>query len=892
MKKYAKKYLKGCLLGVLLLLALIAGSADAEYEMDHGYRIVIGADGRYGLQGEDGNMALEILYDEIGGFSLWPDGEARCLVMQDGCYGWFPAKDGGASPCIFNEEPQPYSDYVICEDRIWDLNGNSVSEALYAKITILSEDRLAVWSFTGSLEQWEELGDSWGGRMDCAAEHATILNEKLETISELKCDYIKPANGGLCVFTDFDENDDDCWTEGYADLDGNICFSARSQWSFENFCGDYARILRNGSGGMNLLNRNFEKVFDEEYEWIGVFDGGYMALCDGRWSENGKTCVGYRCTFINDQLETLMTFEIGTDINGFWSNGRIIVNDGDYGLYYVHDLNKKLLLKGKYVGEITEEDRVRYQNEAGLWGYIDGNGVNVIPAAYTDAKDFSEGFAAVRDGQGKWSFIAPDGSEVFNQKWDYVESFRDGYAYVREVNESYMIDAQGRRVRPVMRNLDGVPSDDERPQTSAEPWDGSIQTVYAEHCGMRIFQGVDGRCGVMDAAGNILAEAIYDRIEPAREVADGVYRVSLMRDGRYGWCGSDGFCDAQWTSVSEELFAGCSIVTAKSDAFGALSEFYLVDAKGQYIDNVVYESLKVVGEGLLAMREKGGKVVFVVDESFRQVFSLECDEIYSQSEGLFSFSRDGLWGACDQAGSVVVQPISAQSLTFADGYAVITAYNQRSGEDEYGLIDAMGNTVIELGVYPNIYGFENGYCIIRTEDRSYPTASGVLRPYHLYRVVDTQLNLLCEFTGNCHDNRSGELILYFDRDGEFIIDIHGNVVFKAEHIGAWSCGFSRYMEDELYGYLDENANIILTAQYAEAGQFAENGLAPVRLSGSETWLYINTRGETVLAGSWQSAGDFSRDGLAVVTDADGEWYINEKGERIAPYIIDENDMWF
>lgn len=52
-----------------------------------------------------------------------------------------------------------------------------------------------------------------------------------------------------------------------------------------------------------------------------------------------------------------------------------------------------------------------------------------IPFLYERAKDFSEGFAAVKKA-GKWGFINKEGKNVIPCQYDKVASFREGLVAV------------------------------------------------------------------------------------------------------------------------------------------------------------------------------------------------------------------------------------------------------------------------------------------------------------------------------------------------------------------------------------------------------------------------------------------------------------------------------
>lgn len=90
------------------------------------------------------------------------------------------------------------------------------------------------------------------------------------------------------------------------------------------------------------------------------------------------------------------------------------------------------------------DGRARFEDD-GAFGYIDGTGAEVIPAAYDDARAFSGGRAAVRQGQ-RWFYIDTDdrrlmGSTTFISAGDFAE----GLAPVRTENLWEYVDEDGRR---------------------------------------------------------------------------------------------------------------------------------------------------------------------------------------------------------------------------------------------------------------------------------------------------------------------------------------------------------------------------------------------------------------------------------------------------------------
>jgi hypothetical protein len=73
-----------------------------------------------------------------------------------------------------------------------------------------------------------------------------------------------------------------------------------------------------------------------------------------------------------------------------------------------------------------------FKSESGLWGYKDSEGNIVIQPGFKDAKEFSEGLAAVLDAKKeKWTFINSAGNYIFEPRYKYPpRPFNDGFSIV------------------------------------------------------------------------------------------------------------------------------------------------------------------------------------------------------------------------------------------------------------------------------------------------------------------------------------------------------------------------------------------------------------------------------------------------------------------------------
>ena len=65
----------------------------------------------------------------------------------------------------------------------------------------------------------------------------------------------------------------------------------------------------------------------------------------------------------------------------------------------------------------------------GKWGFIDETGEYIVPPCYSDAREFSSGFAAVLDR--KWGYINKQGEPVVPCQFDDALAFLHGVARIK-----------------------------------------------------------------------------------------------------------------------------------------------------------------------------------------------------------------------------------------------------------------------------------------------------------------------------------------------------------------------------------------------------------------------------------------------------------------------------
>ena len=232
-----------------------------------------------------------------------------------------------------------------------------------------------------------------------------------------------------------------------------------------------------------------------------------------------------------------------------------------------------------------------------------------------------------------------------------------------------------------------------------------------------------------------------------------------------------------------------------------------------------------------------------------------------------------LWGYINLEGDIVIEPKFSKSFPFSeDGFAPV--YDPK--EKEYCFIDASGNklnteikdfdllSILGFGVK----GFSDGLVPVRKNKRwGFLDTGGNIR-------IDLKYEKVTEFNGGYAIARIRDDFFVLDQTGaEIPVDIE-----RLDNVKHFSEGLAPfYRVDDRVGFIDEQGNIAIQAQFRTVGYFS-GGLAWAKTS-DKLIGFIDRAGEWVISPQFLAAKDFSpHDGLARVKQEDGWCYVNEHGE--------------
>jgi hypothetical protein len=238
--------------------------------------------------------------------------------------------------------------------------------------------------------------------------------------------------------------------------------------------GPLFRISRKGNWG--FMDRTGKTVIEPQFDWEGDFFGDLArVLIDGKWgyiNELGVVVIPAHFGDAGDFTGDLAPVRVGRRWGYIDKKGKLIVDPqfqgaGEYhdGMarievwntitcaqdtwdstpvrYYARTRNfrptqQRTFTKYNaplYALKLQDDPVFRNLVSCGslhrLLGYLDASGRIAIPLQFNDARDFSEGMAAVRQGHEGWGFIDKTGQVVIPYEFVEVKPFSEGLAAVQ-----------------------------------------------------------------------------------------------------------------------------------------------------------------------------------------------------------------------------------------------------------------------------------------------------------------------------------------------------------------------------------------------------------------------------------------------------------------------------
>ena len=213
---------------------------------------------------------------------------------------------------------------------------------------------------------------------------------------------------------------------GYIDKAGKVIIQYKYDWAgaFEEGLA-VVSIGHEETGDYYVINKSGEVVEELSVDFgEPIFSEGLFETKEGDWPPNGK--FGY----VDEEGNTVIAPRF--DFASYFVEGLACVGIGDkYGFI---DKTGKEVVAIKYDWTGVFQEGLAWVGNGSDYGFVDKTGAMAIPMEFRGAREFFNGFAAVRmDDQypHKWGFINKSGKTVIPPSFDDVGfGFSEGLAAV------------------------------------------------------------------------------------------------------------------------------------------------------------------------------------------------------------------------------------------------------------------------------------------------------------------------------------------------------------------------------------------------------------------------------------------------------------------------------
>lgn len=251
----------------------------------------------------------------------------------------------------------------------------------------------------------------------------TYINKNGQQVKNIRFDFANEFSEGFAVVQKRDRDRADYY---YMTSSGNLYGPYKHLGHFQN-----GFALVKDSKNVYLINKKMEKVSEKTSE---LFREIYINCCGLHRYIDQKGEIGYLDEKLTEKIAP--AYKRGND---FCEDVAIVELSDDF-IGFVDLEGKNIIFSKKYQYQSMRsfsEGLSVVQNMAGLFGYINKKGKEVIPCQFKDADDFSEGLAGVIDTDGKFHYIDINGRKriTIDTTYSSILELDDKTIYISATDE-------------------------------------------------------------------------------------------------------------------------------------------------------------------------------------------------------------------------------------------------------------------------------------------------------------------------------------------------------------------------------------------------------------------------------------------------------------------------
>ncbi|WP_373980611.1 WG repeat-containing protein [Achromobacter sp. JD417] len=305
--------------------------------------------------------------------------------------------------------------------------------------------------------------------------------------------------------------------------------------------------------------------------------------------------------------------------------------------------------------------------DSAAWGFIDKQGVMAIVPAYSEARSFQNGLAAVSQ-QDLWGYIDTRGRWVIPPRFSDATGFNaQGTALAEEGGRDVLIDRQGKVVKtfPLGTRTSGF-----------EP--GQKLAAMEIPTPPRLVNTVTGKPAALPEGVMALAAPTSGQL-PAQ-----------TRDSRYG--GWWGLLDQNGTwAISPQVLRSLAPPLRDGDVVAVNREraWEFVDVRGEALSAKRYERVERVAPGIWLVRVADGGTL-LLDDKLQPMHTFESDYVGVREQDGWRFAAEpGMTLLIDPEGRLQLIPLRSGEVKIHHGRAWVYGAARRTA----GVADAAGDAM-------------------------------------------------------------------------------------------------------------------------------------------------------------------------------------------------------
>lgn len=503
---------------------------------------------------------------------------------------------------------------------------------------------------------------------------------------------------------------------------------------------------------------------------------------------------------------------------------------------------------------------------AALYGVKSGK-KTVIPPVFSKVRLEENGLISVKDTIGRWGYFDGKGKPFISPMFIETLPFKNDQALVKKEDGWGIINKEGRfLLKPVYKTIENLEQNTFKVQPFYDvivfkPNRDTVTTFLTDSVTKlsNEFYGyfLDGKCGLIDTAGNKISLPLYDSIGKFRK-----NNAVILQERKWGIINSFGK-ELLPTYYDSAMIDSTGYVRAMVKN-NSVEEWFLFNSEGIPMTHSPYS---------------------YIDET--------------SASSIFLFKKEGLFGTMDISGREIQKPGYISFVDLPSGYLLRNNHGQ-------GYLDDEG----KWKYYPradSIHVLNQGHIIYSLNKVNYLLDS---KGKEIFCTNQTLLPLQEGLVGTVLKGKFGRI----DFSGkEILLPVYDSisslskdsslVVFKDKQIGLYnfkrdsligpneriqeifpiSEGFYGVKIKGKFGFVDGLGRIRIANRYEGIGRFQE-GMAPVKLLGK--WGFVDKAEILRVQPYYDEVEDF-QDGIAIVKKEGKYGLINKKGVLLTPFNYDK-----